>query len=69
MHLVDLSGRTEAAALLVGSKADVDARNNRGITPLHSAASSGHSDTTCLLLDSKADVNSVNDDKRSGILN
>jgi len=43
--------------LLLASKADVNAREKAGYTPLHRAAVSGHKDVAELLLAKKADVN------------
>jgi len=51
-----LLGRTEAAALLIDSGADVNARNREGNTALHTAAFFGHIETVELLLEKGADV-------------
>lgn len=41
-------------------KADVNAKNEKDITPLHIAAAKGHTDCVRLLLKFGADVNCVN---------
>jgi ankyrin repeat protein len=43
--------------LLLANKAEVNAKNNLGSTPLHCAASLGHKDVAELLLANKAEVN------------
>jgi ankyrin repeat protein len=48
--------------LLLANKADVNARDNNGDTPLYNAASRGHKDVTELLLAHKAEVNAENND-------
>jgi ankyrin repeat protein len=45
------------AALLLASKAEVNAKAIAGRTPLHLAAGGGHKDVAKLLLANKADVN------------
>ena len=56
--LLDSAARTnniEAAKLLIGAGADVDARINNGPTPLMNAL--GHDDMVKFLIDAKAEVN------------
>ena len=45
------------AEFLLVNKADVDAKDGKGETPLHAAAEKGHKDVAELLLANKADVN------------
>ena len=49
------------AAFLVASGAEIDARNARGDTPLHLAASTGHIAVAETLIASGADLNAQND--------
>jgi len=46
--------------LLLANKAEVNAKDNGGRTPLHSAAESGHKDAVGLLLANGAEVNAKN---------
>ena len=50
-------GHKDVAELLLANKADVNARDNTAMTPLHMAAIWGHKDVAELLLANKADVN------------
>jgi uncharacterized protein len=43
--------------LLLANKAEVNAKDNRGFTPLHWAAMTGHTDIAKLLLTHGAEVN------------
>ena len=45
--------------LLLANKAEVNAREGLGKTPLHYAAAIGHKDVAALLLASQAEVNAV----------
>ena len=56
LNAAALFGQTEAAALLIGSGADVNGRNRDGNTPLHVAGFFGHTDTVELLLEKGADT-------------
>ena len=47
----------EVVKLLLGAKADIDAKADNGATALMMAASEGHIDIVKLLLEAKADVN------------
>ena len=60
LHFAALKGHLDVVALLLASKADVNAKNNEGSTPLHYAAVHDHKDVAELLLASKADVNAKN---------
>jgi cytohesin len=64
LHDVVLPGRghMDVAKLLLDSKADVNAKDNRGQTPLAQVAHWGHEDMAELLLASKADVNAKDND-------
>ena len=48
------------AELLVAKKAEVNAKDDKGDTPLHSAAKYDHKDVAEFLLANKADVNAQN---------
>jgi ankyrin repeat protein len=50
-------GRTEIAELLVAKGANVNARENNGITPLHIAAERGNREIVELLISRGADIN------------
>ena len=45
------------AELLLANKAEVNAKDNGSLTPLHCAALEGHKDVVELLLANKAEVN------------
>jgi ankyrin repeat protein len=47
--------------LLLAKKADVNAKTNRGFTPLHIAAFNGHKEVTAFLLANGANVNATSD--------
>ena len=47
----------EVAALLIAKGADVNAKNDFGVTPLYGAASGGHKEVAELLIANGADVN------------
>ena len=57
LNVAALLGQTGAAALLIDSGADVNARNSDGNTALHTAAFFGHTATVELLLEKGADAN------------
>ncbi len=54
------NGHKDIVNLLLKEKADVNAKNKKGATPLHLAAQNGHKDIVNLLLKEKADVNAKN---------
>jgi len=53
-------GHTDIVELLLNNKAEVNAKNDRGMTALHWAAHDGNKDVAKLLVDNKADVNATN---------
>ncbi|XP_047104807.1 ankyrin repeat domain-containing protein 23-like [Schistocerca piceifrons] len=55
LHWAAHRGDVEAARLLVGAGAAVDARTDHGATPLHWAALNGHAEVAAALLDAGAD--------------
>jgi ankyrin repeat protein len=52
-----LAGRSKLVAVLIEKGADIRARNDRGLTPLHAAAYTGDLDAVKLLVQAGADVN------------
>ena len=51
------SNKKEVVELLIAKGADVNAKSNRGETPLHLAAYNGHKEIVVLLIDASANVN------------
>jgi Ankyrin repeats (3 copies)/Sel1 repeat/Ankyrin repeat len=62
LHVAALEGHATIAALLLASKAQVNARGLREETPLHMAMYDGHREMAELLLANQADVNAQNTD-------
>lgn len=61
LHWASRFNRMQAAKFLIAQGADVNARDNLGITPVHYAALCGHYDMVEMLLLNKADVNAFDD--------
>jgi hypothetical protein len=57
LHCAALKGQKDVAALLLASKAVINAKDNCGRTPLHDAAIGGNTNEVELLLANKAEVN------------
>ena len=57
LHHVAAKGDIAGAQRLLASGIDLEARDNRGFTPLHTAIWEGHEELAELLIDSGADVN------------
>ena len=56
------TGNIEAVKQHLAAGADVNAKGEEGLTPLHYAAREGHKEITDLLLTNGADVNAKNDE-------
>ncbi|MGB2863329.1 MAG: ankyrin repeat domain-containing protein, partial [Sedimentisphaerales bacterium] len=57
LHHAAANGEIERVKLLISEGADVNVKNNEGLTPLHCAAREGHKEIVELLLAHGADVN------------
>lgn len=57
IHVAACKGETKIARLLIESKCDVNARNRKGVSPLHCAVANGHREVVSLLLTAHARVN------------
>jgi len=57
LHHAAANGEIERVKLLISEGADVNVKNNEGLTPLHYAAREGHKEIVELLLAHGADVN------------
>eukprot|EP00457_Paulinella_chromatophora_P011141 gb/GEZN01011267.1/.p1 GENE.gb/GEZN01011267.1/~~gb/GEZN01011267.1/.p1 ORF type:complete len:321 (+),score=58.71 gb/GEZN01011267.1/:78-1040(+) len=58
--LASINGHTRIVKILLGAKADIDAKNNEGDTALMWAAYNGHYDITKMLIGAKADIHAQN---------
>ncbi|XP_047100833.1 protein phosphatase 1 regulatory subunit 27-like [Schistocerca piceifrons] len=67
LHWAARSGNVEAARLLVGAGAAVDARTEGGWTPLHVAAANGHTQVAAALLVAGADRGATGVDGRTAL--
>lgn len=56
MHIASVARETELALSLINKGADVNAKDNYGMTPLHWASESGRKTFASLLIDKGADV-------------
>jgi ankyrin repeat protein len=65
LHMSCYAGERAAAELLIAKGANVDAKDNGGVTPLRLAAASGHKDIVELLLEKGADVNVTDNQGRT----
>ena len=57
IHIAASEGHIEAVKQHLEAGVNVNAKNQRGLTPLHAAAVNGHKEVTELLIDKSADVN------------
>jgi ankyrin repeat protein len=57
LHLAAMSGNMDVVGLLLLSKGDVNATDDKGWTPLHYAAANSSDEVAGLLLANKAEVN------------
>jgi uncharacterized protein len=62
LHLAVGVGHKDVVKLLLDHSAEVDAKNNEGVTPLYLAAVEGHKDVVKLLLDHGAEVDAKNNE-------
>ena len=60
LHAAAGRGLGDAVKFLLANKADVNAKDREGLTPLYRAAAEGYIDVVQLLLENKADVNVTN---------
>ena len=57
IHSAAAGNHTDIAALLIESGANINVRQQAGVTPIHSAAQNGNLDLLILLLENNADIN------------
>lgn len=62
MHHAAALGHKDVAELLLANKAEVNAKDKHGATPLHWAASEGHKEVVEMLLAHDAEVNAKTND-------
>jgi ankyrin repeat protein len=60
LHYAAYGGHKEIAELLIAEGADVNAKDEDGVTPLHEAAFGGYKEIAELLIAKGADVNAKN---------
>ncbi|HEY3328966.1 MAG TPA: ankyrin repeat domain-containing protein [Capsulimonadaceae bacterium] len=68
LHYAAWKGHSEIAKLLIGSGADIAARNRNdhwGTSPLHAAAHANNTALVTLLIDSGADINATDDNGKT----
>ncbi|KIW34990.1 uncharacterized protein PV07_01717 [Cladophialophora immunda] len=68
LHLAAREGRTRILSILLRTGFRVDARDERGRTPLHHCATHGHTDAARVLLEAGASINAVDVDGISVII-
>jgi ankyrin repeat protein len=57
IHSAAAGNHTDIAALLIESGANINVKQQAGVTPIHSAAQNGNLDLLILLLENNADIN------------
>ncbi|KAI6171449.1 hypothetical protein M3Y97_01045800 [Aphelenchoides bicaudatus] len=65
LHEAAFSDYIEIVKLLIESGADVNAKNNRGDTPIHRASQNGYIEIVKFLVEKGADVNATNKDHQT----
>ena len=65
LHMAAQSGQLEVARILLQHKADQNALNKEGQTPLHLASAGGHINVAQLLLEHGVDVDVLDDDRQT----
>ena len=66
LHRAAFKGYTDVVKLLLANKAEVNAKTNDGLTPLHQAvAQGGYKEVAALLLANKAEVNAKDNNGRT----
>jgi ankyrin repeat protein len=67
LHLAAARGNNEIVRLLLANGAELDARKEKGITPLMEAIFAHHEKTASILLDAKANANIVDETGRTAL--